>query len=85
MRSSELLCLCDRVVSRSPAKDLPGDGKGDVGVLQVPEIASQLSVSSVLSVGEIVLGPRHRTLNVSPVIPECATTWLVSSLTTLGW
>ena len=44
------LCLCDRVVSRSLAEDIPGDGTGDVGVLQVPDTASQLGVASVLSV-----------------------------------
>ena len=39
--------LCDRVVSGSPAEDIPGDGKWDVGVLQVPDIASQLGDASV--------------------------------------
>ena len=39
--------LCDRVVSGSPAEDIPGDGKWDVGVLQVQDIASQLGDASV--------------------------------------
>ena len=55
-QSAQSACLCDRVICRCPAEDIPGDGKGDVGVLQVPDISSQLSVSSVLSVGEVVVG-----------------------------
>ena len=39
--------LCDRVVGGSPAEDIPGDGKWDVGVLQVQDIASQLGDASV--------------------------------------
>ena len=54
-QSAQSACFCDRVICRCPAEDIPGDGKGDVGVLQVPDISSQLSVSSVLSVGEVVL------------------------------
>ena len=50
LQSTQSASLCDRVLSRSPAEDIPGDGTGDVGVLQVPDTASQLGVASVLSV-----------------------------------
>ena len=47
--------LRDRVVSWGPAKNIPGDGIRDVGVLQVPNIPGQLSVPSFLLVVEVRL------------------------------
>ena len=43
-KRAQSACLRDRVVGRRPAKNVPGDGVGDVGVLQVPDIPGQLSV-----------------------------------------
>ena len=43
-------CLRDRIVGWSPAKNIPRDGVGDVGLLQVPNIPGQLSVPSFLLV-----------------------------------
>ena len=55
LQCAQSACLCYRVIRRCPAEDIPGDGQGNVGVLQVPDISGQLRVTSVLSVEEIVL------------------------------
>ena len=52
-KCAQSACLRDRVVGRRPGKNVPGDGVGDVGVLQVPNVAGQLSVPAVLPVGEV--------------------------------
>ena len=54
-QGAQSTCLRDRVVSWSPAKNIPGDGVGDVGVLQVPNISGQLSVPSFLPVVKVRL------------------------------
>ena len=45
--------LRDRVVSWSPAKNIPGDGIRDAGVFQVPNIPGQLGAPAFLPVVEV--------------------------------
>ena len=47
-KQSALVSLCDRFIRGCPVEDIPGDGKGNVEVLQVPDITSQLIISLVL-------------------------------------
>ena len=52
-KCAQSACLRDRVVGRRPGKNVPGDGVGDVGVLQVPNIPGQLSAPAFLPVVEV--------------------------------
>ena len=58
--------LRDRVVSWGPAKNIPGDGIRDVGVLQVPNIPGQLGAPAFLPVVKVRLVS-------SPSCFECVT------------